>query len=450
MEWVDPPTADAHIRDAAAALRSWRRKLRTAPAHAREQDPLASRRLISTRQAFQRAAELPDGLPGKRDLVRWVAFLTIERATHEDLCSAEASRVDPVHPVDQLDRRIWSIRELIAQAVFAREPARRATAAATLARVGDDASSNALRWLGRRHEAARQLGLRSLSELEAPFTQDVEPAQAARTLLEQTESLAAEVMGDRDLWQEALHWGAATDAHDGWPSKLTPRWLREVFDAKAWTQGLALDFGPMPTARSGASFARAFARYGATLHRAASAQPGTPFVMAERPYDAGAASYGALFASLLCAPPFLRRKLGLGAVSISRQVPRMVRALVTGCRREAAKAVMACTGNPEAARQAHALMVTRAFRAPVPVELAGVVPRYDPRSTALVAGILQGAVLREQLVEQFDEDWFDNPRCQEFLRAVDVTHPVVLDARVVERGAQAWRRFLEGGFDQAT
>ena len=85
---------------------------------------------------------------------------------------------------------------------------------------------------------------------------------------------------------------------------------------------------------------------------------------------------------------------------------------------------------------------TRALRSNVPDETAGVVPRYDPRSAARLCGALHAVVLERELVNRFDEDWFDNPRAHEHLAAIDCRERMVLDEESLHRGAQAIRESL--------
>lgn len=437
MDFTDPARIDRQIEETAQALVRWRQRLRDAPASAAESDPFVGRRGVSTRAALQAIQRMPDALPGKDALLRWVAFLTIERVTVEDLVEFEGTRRAPAHVVPALGRQPKSLRELGLEAVFHRDPERRAIAADAMTWRADDASSNALWWLARRHEAAVQLGIGALSTLEEPFAEQLTAQTAAAIVLDATEDLARDVLSKGKSWQDALALGTAADAQEGWPARLTSRWLLDLFGGTPMLAGLKLAPGPMPAALNGASFLRAMARFGAALHRGAGRAISPMFAVAQQPFDAGPAAYGALFASLLATPAFLRRRLGLGATTAVPQQRAMARALLIGLRVCAAKAVVASMISEAAAREAHASWVSRALCSSSPGDLAGVMPRYDARSAALLAGALLGATRRAELVSSYDEDWFDNPRGQACLREVDVTTRQVVSEEGVRQGVRS-------------
>jgi hypothetical protein len=58
----------------------------------------------------------------------------------------------------------------------------------------------------------------------------------------------------------------------------------------------------------------------------------------------------------------------------------------------------------------------RAFGAPIPGALLGVLPRVDPGAEARFFGALASSIDRRDLRDRFDDDWFANPRAHEALR----------------------------------
>jgi hypothetical protein len=161
------------------------------------------------------------------------------------------------------------------------------------------------------------------------------------------------------------------------------------------------------------------------------------------PFDAAQASYGALFGSLLTSVPFLRRRLGLGGPKAREQARSMGLAMLVALRLDGLRAMMSVQGSPSAMVETYSRQGSRALCAGVPEELSGVIPRYDPRASAWLAGAVQGAVFRRELVETYDEDWFDNPRAQERVVAVDVRNGLLLDEATVRRGAGLLGRWIE-------
>jgi len=113
----------------------------------------------------------------------------------------------------------------------------------------------------------------------------------------------------------------------------------------------------------------------------------------------------------------------------------MAQSALLALRLDAARACVACQSNAEDARQAHARSASNALQASLPDDLAGVLPRYDPRAPARLAGALRAALIGRTLMQSHDEDWFDNPRAHEQVSSVDVTMRVTLTQDEVRTGA---------------
>ncbi len=403
-----------------------------------EQDggPLVPFRTLTTRERFEQLSELPEGLPNGESLRRWQACLTIERVTWEDRALAEVARRETTHRVAGLGDLPWSVRSLVLEVLGTRDGARRSKIAQELVHVCGDASTWAVRWAMRRHAAAHHLGVGGLGWLEAPVRDTALP-HVAKRVLEATDDVMSASMGQAVGWQDVVAAGAAMDARHGWPAALTPRWFRSVFGGWKTLEGLRVDPGPLCDALCGASFARALARFGAAVYRGCAARAGGTFSLTHRPFDAATASYGTLFASLLTSVPFLKRHMGLGTDTAREQAQSMGRSLLVSLRIGAAQAAVAAAAEPEAMVESHVTTAAKAFGSSVPEEMVGVVPRYDPRAGARLCGALRGSTLERDLVDRFDEDWFDNPRAQEWLAGIDVAERVVLDEDAVRMGAEA-------------
>lgn len=424
------------VETAASALRSaLARRRRGGWPEGDDSNPLRPFRTLISRETFARLGELPDGLPDGDALRRWLACLVVERVTWDDRAAAEKARRSAEHTIADLGEERWSLRGLALELVRAQHEGRRARAAEGLARSAGAASDEAIWWLRRRHAAAHELGLESLPWLEAPFRDGIHE-RAAHLLFEHTDALAAEMLDRAPSWQDALHVGAAMDAREGWPSQLTPRWFRTVFGGWKPLQGARLEPGPLPKPVCGASFTRALFRFGTAVHRACAMRTASPFSMAQRPFDASEASYGALFGGLLASEPFLRRRLGLGKLDARRQARTMATSIVLAVRLDAVRSVFACQLDADQAVEAHARWASKALGSPMPDELAGVIPRYDPRAPARLAGALHAARMQRELVESYDEDWFDNPRAHELVTALDVTERLMIDEQRVVEGAR--------------
>lgn len=440
MQLLDPLQLDRQVEQAARAYRHWRRQLRADPASASQHDPFLGLKSISTRATYQAVLQLPADLPARVGLQRWVAALTIERVTTEDLIEAHTARRAREHQVPRLGRELQSVRSLVLSSVLSADAKRRAAAAMGLVGTSDDAGSNALWWLARRHEAARRLGLGSLLEVESPF-EGIAPRAVAEQVLDGAHDLSIEALGAHDGWQETIAAATSSEAVQGWPSRLTSRWLYDLF-GRGLFAGLRLDPGPLPAALCGASFARALARAGTAFARARTTLTPAPFVLQQSPFDAHPMSYGALLSSLLLSPAFLRKRLGLTSASLKVHRQAFGRTMLASLRLQSVKAAVSACDRADEAREVHATCASKAVLAQVPPELAGVLPRYDPGACSALAGTLHAASLRKELQEQFDEDWFDNPRAHQMLREVGPSGPLMLDDKALQAGLRSAVEYL--------
>ena len=436
MDGLDLVALDGRLEQASKAWRSWRRHARHATREELAIDPFEGRRAVSTRAAFRNLQKLPDEIPEKTSLLRWLAALTLDRVTFEDVVELESVRRAERHVVRDLGPGPWTVRDLCLESVVHPEAGRRAASGRALVELSDDTSSNALFWLARRHEAARQLGIDGLRWLEAPIGADVSIAQLAQSVLGATDDVAAELLVADQPWHEALCVGAGIDAIEGWPAQLTSRWIYDLFSSTGIAQSAPIDLEAMPQATCGGSFLRALDRFGIALYRARARRITTRFSLAVWPFDPRPACYGALFASLLTSPVFLRKHLGLGQLRARAQAQALMRALVVAARLLAVQSVVGSCEDPSVAREMHRDMGRRALRTELPIELAGVLPRIRPTTCCRLVGALRAANLRDQLVQTHDEDWFDNPRAHEQLQEIDVMDLTQLDESGVADGSR--------------
>lgn len=402
--------------------------------------PLVSHRGLTTRERFEQLSELPKEMPTTDALRRWLAHLIIERVTWEDRAAVEVARRSPDHVLAGLGNAPWSTRALVLELVRTEHDGRRHQAAQSLIRVSADASERAIWWMRRRHAAALQLGIEGLAWLEAPWD-GTSSSRVAELVLAATDDLMSDVAKTGWELEDALHGCAAMGAREGWPAKLSPRWFRSLFGEWRSLSGMRVDPGPIPEPICGASFTRALTRFGASVHAACSAREHAPSSLVLRPFDAARAAYGVLFGSLLSSVPFLRRRLGVGSVAARRQAHEMRVSMLATIRLHAVRAAFASEPDESDAVNTHVKLGSRALRTTVPDELAGVLPRYEPRGASWLAGVLYGARLHRELIEAYDEDWFDNPRAHERVCAVDVTRRLVLNEEQAREGSvlvNAW------------
>lgn len=438
--FLHPDQFEVQVVQAVAALRAGCAARRAGACSEDDVGPLSPYRSMTTREAFEETSGLPEGIGNRESLRRWLACLIIERVTWEDRVAAQDARCRAETVVAGLGEQRWSVRALVRELLTTRDERRRGAIAEGLLRASAESSEASVWWAFRRQAAAHHLGLPGLSWLEAPF-EGVGAEEAGQLVLESTHEVAQEVLS-KACWQEVLWAGTAMDAREGWPALLTPRWFRSVFGGWKSLDGLPIDTGVLCQPMCGASFARALSRFGTAVHRGCAERTKGPSRLVHRPFDASQASYGALFGSLLTSVPFLRRRLGLGGSKAREQARAMGLAMLVAVRLDGLRAMMSVQGAPSAMVETHAREGSRALCTGVPEELVGVIPRYDPRACAWLAGAVQAAVFHRELVETYDEDWFDNPRAHERVVVVDVEPRLVLGEAEVKQGAGLLGRWL--------
>ena len=252
---------------------------------------------------------------------------------------------------------------------------------------------------------------------EAAATVGPGPIRASATrFLGRTDDLS------RAIWREALgaepgaaamlHAAVARDAGDGWPARLAPRWLEELFGAG--TRGLALALPVLPRTLGASSFARALALFGYAF-RVASAQGTMPFALASDPWFVGAHRLAFVFGALAADPEFGVRSLGLGRRIADRQARILARTALLEARVGAARVVLG--GEESTSLGDFGGIGERLFGAPLDRRFHGVWPAPRADEQARWLALLLAPALRGALREGFDADWFRNPRAWAHLRS---------------------------------
>jgi len=405
---------DREVARAAGALGAARarRPLADAP------NPLDPHRRVSTRATWLELAEAPGPLAA--ELRSWVAALTLERVLWADAARRDAAWRAPSITLaePQVVAFTESPRDLLVRALREADPGKRRAFAGALGR-GAGAVHDAARILAeRRVEAARLLGA-DLSALEIPVDPPAALAEVAARLLADT----APMLERAGSWSSALSWSVGQGAGEGWPARLNERWLFDLFRESPLTEGLRPAMAKLPAPIGASSFARALGAFGAALADADG--PRTFFSIAGAPFDLRRPRRAALFAGLAADPVFARRALGLGRGRARDQARDVARAMLLSLRLDAARVL--CRGVlslPEGERAARFEEHTAAaLGAPIPPALAGVVPHLGPDDPSRLAGALLAARDRRELVERFDEDWFQSPHAGRAIREEDATTP---------------------------
>jgi|GEM_PF-980131 len=213
-----------------------------------------------------------------------------------------------------------------------------------------------------------------------------------------------------------IHASLARDASEGWPARLSVRWLEDVFGGlvpRAVRVNAERVLKPFAAPLGGASFLRAAVAWGVAWRKV---QPAStmPFALAADPYPALAWRLGYALANAVASPAFQQRALGLSLRRAKAQSRSLRVALFMGARMVALRTFFEATldsargsGVPPALFEE---MTARVFRAPLPDALRDAWPSTDACDAARLLGLLRTLAFAHDLTQRFDDDWYRNPK----------------------------------------
>ena len=215
----------------------------------------------------------------------------------------------------------------------------------------------------RRAELAERAGLSSADEIELVCPEVFALAEA---WLSRTQDLAESELPRRELGP-LIDVALGLEATEGWPARITPRTLEQLFAGTRLLEGLDLDPGRLPETIAPASFLRALRRVGAAFADA-TAPRHQPFALAHDLTGFGAASSARSSALLPVLPAFARHRLALGRDRARRHVRALGRALLVESRVLALKVLLRPARSP-----ARAPWPKRSRRGSIARSAAGIV-----------------------------------------------------------------------------
>lgn len=309
-------------------------------------------------------------------------------------------------------------RELLGHAL--RDAARRPALVELLFERGDALRDAGTRLFELRAELPTFAG-RSRLELELPPPDITEHARGF--LADSADALGSLELGS---FADVLERGLAPRAADGWPRQLSLRSLNDLLGSPDWLSGLRLDVGDLPAPVSAASFLRGLLKLGAAWNDAlAPAQQ--PFSIAHDPFGLARATHGALLASVPLAPTFLKRQLGLGKERAIGHARALSQSALLFARQMALRVLLdaPALAGPGALREAFSEHAASALGFELPPTGAGLFFRPRVGDTQRLGGVFLAATRNAWLAEEYDEDWYRNPRAIEQLRAETRLPPAV-------------------------
>ncbi|MBL9022401.1 MAG: hypothetical protein JNL21_09375 [Myxococcales bacterium] len=400
MTPIDLMRLDRLVAQLSGKLRAWRLSGRAG-------DPPELEREASSLATYQDLRDTK-GDPIALRLVSHVAALTADRVTLADEVRLAAARRAPstseVAPNARVDRLARDLLDPSGDRL------RRLSQLGSIAIASSDAQRL---WVERRREAYRRLGLSDETEIEHAPLSPPGALALAEAALRATESAFAELRGRPLL--AVLDRAIGAEAGEGWPARVTARWVSDVFGRGPLFDGLSFSLARLPDAVGAASFARALDGAGREL-AARDLPPGVPFCVARDPYDLLEARRGALFASLVLEPKLHQKRLGLGSARAREQARAIARSSVVWVRIAALRALVADALAKGSAAEVFPELAERCLGRSLPRDLAGVFPLTGPRSALDLAAVFAAVRDRATYREAFDEDWFENPRAHEALR----------------------------------
>ena len=407
-DYVDTFSLDRKLVAMARSRRGFLRALRdgTAAEHAFE---LTARPATSAlvRDLGETAAVDPLAKP----LQRWVYRLYEERLLADFSVALAHSWYHETHELDRPVRGTFTLSAL-RRSLLSERGERRVAFFDALRDRGARARERFQRVAERRAELAAQAGLSSPLAFERPH--ETVPEAAARLLDGTRDALAA--LGVQTL-PELLETSLARNGTARFPSRLTPRSLAELLDARGLTENMELPADELPAALGSSSFLIGLDRAGAAI-RSAHVDRSRPFAVTHEPYALPERSYGSLFALLALNPAFAERRLDVDK-SRRREHGRSTAAVVLLRARMLALRVRLAG---ELARslsgfsRAYPEETYRALGVELAEDVSGLLFTPRPGDDARLAGLLLAFELETELIETHDEDWFRNPRAIEELR----------------------------------
>jgi hypothetical protein len=408
MLYEDPLDWDRQVQNGHQLVEQYRLVLHVDPLAADSSGPFIGVPFVTTRAAFAKIRELPEGLPLREPLLRW-AFRLAEARVNAELEQHLAAACRSEVIVLDLPRPIHTTRANLLMKVVSDAAAR----GTWLQLLGDQlhgmTESTSLLWQ-RREELAKRAGFENLAvatsavpRLEEHVNRWLQPFKANAPHSWQSDPTA--------YFETAL----ATSASQGWPAHLTtqsmasllgPReWLRRTVREPRWPQL----FGPT-------SFMRALFELGRELAFAWAAST-HPFVMAHSAGGQAQFRLGYLLASLPLNVEWQKRALGLRNDQAREQVRTLANALTCNAAWLCIKVRLARAAAVSASELnlAYVRDLIETFGFELPKSFAGQLPRLDLDDGHRLVGLWSALSDHERLRSSFDFDWFRNPRAIESL-----------------------------------
>jgi hypothetical protein len=398
---------------------------------ASDHDPFATARYVSGKTTYDALVALSPSahdVPLRHALLRWVyAFLQARIGRELDVAWARAADAREGRYEGDAPRRV-SYREAWRGVVGSRTVGDARLWLRATEDVAPKLAAIAKERAARRKEVARRAGRGEAVDLAIDAPHAALHA-AATALLDATDDVARATREGASP-EETIVAAVARDAPDGWPARMSGRWLEDVFGELA--RGARVDLPVLPAALGASSFARAVTIFGRALPTAFVPRE-LPFALAHDPQPIAAHRLGFTLGALVARADFQRTALGVSRRAADAQARVLARTALLEARVVAARWLARNESFDFEGQTA------RLFGAPLARAFAGAWPASRDDDSARLVALVTAHALGRELVERFDVDWWKNPRAAAELR----TH-----AHVV--GAHASQAVIPSGDDLAS
>jgi hypothetical protein len=390
------------------AVVSWEDRLRLGDID--ESGPFVGRPALTERGAFHAIRDLSEPEPRKLGWARWAFRLAEARVNAQLLAAiARAYRVEQ-HRIEHPEPLEITLCEALRRTLH--HPAERGLWAGVLAANSAAYARFCVEQAIRRDEIARRAGFLSAEQLTAPASELV---TLAERMLQATDAAYRDLVPTRlDRWLDAA---LAIGADRGWPAQLNPRTIQGLLGDGTWVEGLDLPTRGLPVRIAASSFARGLAELGAAIVEAC-APKHEPFVVAHDPYGLYRHALGALCAQLTALADWQQDSLHLSHAQAKDQARVMLVSQLIDARTAALAVCLSdrARAGVVAVTEDFDPLCQRALGFMLPSGLAAVVPRLRVDAGQRLVGQCLASRWMRDLVAQFDEDWYRNPRGIEAVR----------------------------------
>lgn len=402
LENPDPLRLNREIERAASTLARVRAK--QARGEGQDDDPFFATRLIAGRTAFNAIQEMDAADPLRRPLLRWVYHLAEARIDLPTTMRVAQELHVAEHVVNQPEHARLTLASMLRRALA--EPKRRPAWLSSYLRSSEAlATASSLLW-ERRAEIASRLGLSGPDEMEGV---GADVYAAAERWLARTDDAFGSVA--RDSLAGLVSLSLAEDAPGQFPRYLLPRTIFDFFRETDLLRSVDLDPGPLPEPLAPASIPRALARvFGAFVE--ATAPRDQPFVVAHDPYGLRRHTFAALFGFLPGEAAFARRVFEVDVSKLGDYRRKLAVAFLVESRAAALRVLLrksALEGRTSFG-QAFESGTERALGVALQPSARGALFQLRVDDVHRFAGALLAGARGEALRDEYDEDWYRNPR----------------------------------------